>query len=214
MTEADLERVAIFPLPRITCFPGSQLPLYFFEPRYRALAAHVLAEDPPRIAIFQHAEPSARDAPPTLADVGTLTRVVAHRKRPDGTFDVVLLGERRVRAEELPLDEGGFRVARVIPMPDRDEARVARTDLDALRALASAIAREVRTHRPEFSLDLPDADAPPGVFADTLADRLVAAPAERQWLVETPSVPLRVERLLRILGELSGELAARRGAPS
>ena len=38
-------RLAIFPLPGAILFPGLQLPLHIFEPRYRALVGEALARD-------------------------------------------------------------------------------------------------------------------------------------------------------------------------
>ena len=36
-------RISIFPLPGAILFPGLQLPLHIFEPRYRALVTDALA---------------------------------------------------------------------------------------------------------------------------------------------------------------------------
>ena len=45
-------RLPIFPLPGAIVFPGLQLPLHIFEPRYRALVSDALVKDR-RIAMFQ-----------------------------------------------------------------------------------------------------------------------------------------------------------------
>ena len=42
---ALLERMPIFPLPDFVVFPGTPVPLHFFEPRYRALIEDVVAGD-------------------------------------------------------------------------------------------------------------------------------------------------------------------------
>jgi Lon protease-like protein len=45
-------RVSIFPLPGAVLYPGLQLPLHIFEPRYRALVKDALARDS-RIGMIQ-----------------------------------------------------------------------------------------------------------------------------------------------------------------
>ena len=45
-------RLSIFPLPGAILFPGLQLPLHIFEPRYRALVGDALVRDR-RIAMIQ-----------------------------------------------------------------------------------------------------------------------------------------------------------------
>ena len=46
------QRVSIFPLPGAVLYPGLQLPLHIFEPRYRALIGDALARDR-RIGMIQ-----------------------------------------------------------------------------------------------------------------------------------------------------------------
>ena len=43
-------RISIFPLPGVILFPGMQVPLHIFEPRYRALVKDALANLPPGLA--------------------------------------------------------------------------------------------------------------------------------------------------------------------
>ena len=59
-------RLSIFPLSGAILFPGLQLPLHIFEPRYRALVSDALARDR-RIAMIQPREGGDR---PALYDIG------------------------------------------------------------------------------------------------------------------------------------------------
>ncbi|HCE23921.1 MAG TPA: ATP-dependent protease, partial [Hyphomonas sp.] len=59
-------RFSIFPLTGAILFPGLQLPLHMFEPRYRALVSDALARDR-RIAMIQ--PKTTRDGSP-LYDIG------------------------------------------------------------------------------------------------------------------------------------------------
>ena len=86
-------RLSIFPLPGVILFPGLQLPLHIFEPRYRALVSDALARDR-RIAMIQPQRPM-EGAP--LFSVGCVGRIGEIEAMDDGRFNLVLQGEARFR---------------------------------------------------------------------------------------------------------------------
>lgn len=86
-------RISLFPLPGAILFPGSQLPLHVFEPRYRALVQDALARDR-RIGLIQPQGPGD-DAP--LYQIGSLGRIGEIEALDDGRFNLILQGEARFR---------------------------------------------------------------------------------------------------------------------
>ncbi len=86
-------RISIFPLSGALLFPGLQLPLHVFEPRYRALISDALARDR-RIGMIQPQRP-AEGAPLFL--VGCLGKIGEVEALDDGRFNIVLEGETRFR---------------------------------------------------------------------------------------------------------------------
>ena len=86
-------RISIFPLSGVILFPGMQLPLHLFEPRYRALMKDALARDR-RIGMIQPQRP-IEGAP--LYSVGCLGKIGEFEALDDGGFNVVLEGEARFR---------------------------------------------------------------------------------------------------------------------
>lgn len=86
-------RLSIFPLPGATLYPGLQLPLHIFEPRYRALVSDALARDR-RIAMIQPQRP-VEGAP--LYAIGCIGRIGNVEALDDGKFNIVLEGEARFR---------------------------------------------------------------------------------------------------------------------
>ena len=86
-------RLSIFPLPGVVLYPGLQLPLHIFEPRYRALVTDALARDR-RIAMIQ---PQGRDEGAPLFRVGCVGKIGQFEALDDGRFNVVLEGEARFR---------------------------------------------------------------------------------------------------------------------
>ena len=110
-------RISIFPLPGAMLYPGLQLPLHIFEPRYRAMVSDALVRDR-RIGMIQPQR--AQEGAPLYA-VGCLGRIADVEALEDGRFNIVLEGEarfrilreldvttlfRQVEAEVLPEPEG------------------------------------------------------------------------------------------------------------
>lgn len=88
-----MPRITIFPLSGVVLYPGLQLPLHIFEPRYRAMVSDALARDR-RIGMVQPLRPED-DAP--LFQIGCLGRIGDVEALPDGRFNIVLEGESRFR---------------------------------------------------------------------------------------------------------------------
>jgi uncharacterized protein len=93
-----VRRLAIFPLTGAVLFPGLQLPLHIFEPRYRAMVQEVLVRDR-RIGMIQPrliAGDEMRE-PPALFDVGCVGHIADVEAMDDGRFNLVLTGLTRFR---------------------------------------------------------------------------------------------------------------------
>ncbi|GAA4761174.1 LON peptidase substrate-binding domain-containing protein [Novosphingobium ginsenosidimutans] len=86
-------RLSIFPLTGALLYPGLQLPLHIFEPRYRAMVTDALARDR-RIGMIQPQRPED-DAP--LFTVGCVGKIADVEALEDGRFNLVLEGESRFR---------------------------------------------------------------------------------------------------------------------
>ena len=115
-----VKRLAIFPLSGAVLFPGLQLPLHIFEPRYRAMVQEVLVRDrqigmvQPRVAVGQ----PVRD-PPQLFDVGCVGHIADVEALDDGRFNLVLTGMSRFRIQrELDVTTPFRQVEAVIEPPE------------------------------------------------------------------------------------------------
>jgi len=112
----ETARISVFPLAGALLFPGLQLPLHIFEPRYRALVNDSLARD----RMIGMIQPRSTAEPTPLFDVGCLGRIGDVEALEDGRFNIVLDGVsrfrivselevttpfRQVQAELLPEDE-------------------------------------------------------------------------------------------------------------
>ena len=86
-------RISIFPLSGVVLYPGLQLPLHIFEPRYRALVKDALARDS-RIGMIQ---PQRAEEGAPLYSVGCLGKIGEVEALDDGRFNLLLQGEARFR---------------------------------------------------------------------------------------------------------------------
>ena len=92
-------RISIFPLPGAILFPGLQLPLHIFEPRYKALIKDALARDSligmiqPRISL----QNSGAEEGAPLYQVGCIGKIGEFEALDDGRYNLVLEGQARFR---------------------------------------------------------------------------------------------------------------------
>ena len=93
MPETALLRVPVFPLASALLFPGAQLPLHIFEPRYRAMIRDALGSD----RLIGMIQPKDQGEPPALFEIGCLGRISACEELDDGRYNIVLEGLGRFR---------------------------------------------------------------------------------------------------------------------
>lgn len=112
-------RLSIFPLPGAVLFPGLQLPLHIFEPRYRALVGDSLVRDR-RIAMIQ---PQRTDDGAPLYSVGCVGRIGEIEAMDDGRYNLILEGENRfTMLRELDVATAFRQVEGELIEDDEDEA--------------------------------------------------------------------------------------------
>lgn len=176
-------------LPWVSLFPGSLLPLYIFEERYREMTRKALAGN--RIFAIAHCHDDATLAP--IAGLGIIRACVMNE---DGTSNLVLQGVSRVEFSEVELSPRPHGTIRII----RDDA----TNSDR---------SEVRTQILDVCEELfqDGIQAPPGFnsilrgtlsdsgFADLIGSTLVQDPIHRRMVFETLDVDSRISLILEIL---------------
>lgn len=86
-------RLSIFPLTGALLFPGLQLPLHIFEPRYRAMISDSLVRDR-RIAMIQ---PQGQYDGAPLFQIGCVGKIGEVEAMEDGRYNVILEGISRFR---------------------------------------------------------------------------------------------------------------------
>ena len=199
--------LGMFPLGAVL-FPGMELSLHVFEPRYRALTVDCLRSGRQFgvVLIERGHEVGGGD---TRFTVGTVARIVAEAEFPDGRWGLVTRGTRRIRvATWLPDDP--YPVALVQSL---DEGPLTGPALDAVAAAERVVRRALAL---ASELDLAGAppagfvlDADPAAAAWQLCSAAPLGPLDRQRLLEAEGHAARLELLVGLAGDAC-ELFARR----
>jgi Lon protease-like protein len=93
----------VFPLPNLVMFPHVMQPLHIFEPRYRAMLEEALEDD--RLIAMGILAPGweKSEGRPTLRSTACLCRVATYQQTEKNTYNVLMLGVRRLKlVKELP----------------------------------------------------------------------------------------------------------------
>ncbi len=178
--------VRLFPLPGVVLFPHVVLPLHVFEPRYRQMTEDALAGDGlVTMVMIRPGHEHEQPGDPPIEPVGCLGRILQHERLPDGRFNFLLLGRRRVRlARELPAAGRLYRRAEAEILDDFDAVDPAgplRDDL--IRLFRSRVESEGRLD-PEMATLL-ESSLPIGVLTDIVAHALgLSATVQQSFLAE------------------------------
>jgi Lon protease-like protein len=184
-------RLPIFPLAGAILFPGLQLPLHIFEPRYRELVGTALTRDR-RIAMIQP-QAIAEGAP--LFGIGCVGRIDDVEALQDGRYNIVLGGEKRFRLlRELEVSTS-FRQVEAELIEDPEDEVLSATERASFEQEARRFA-----DRHGYSVDwesverLDDTSLINGVSQIAPFDA-----ASKQALLEAPDLGTRCELLVQLM---------------
>jgi uncharacterized protein len=187
------ELIPIFPLPNVVLFPQMPMPLHVFEPRYRKMVADALADHQTiGMTLLQPGWEADYEGRPPVYPVGCAGRIERSESLEDGRYNILLRGETRFRVTgERPGEP--YRLAAVEPLAD------APGDLAEIESKRRAVLAAIgRSSEGPVSLVL-QAELPPDLFVNALAQSLDLAPVEKQSLLDCDTIAARYGRLLEIL---------------
>lgn len=207
----DTFDLPVLPLRDVVVFPHMVIPL--FVGRDKSIRALDLAmEGDKRILLV--AQKSAETDDPGAGDlynVGTLAHVLQLLKLPDGTIKVLVEGMDRVKVERV-LEREGALAGRAYVAPavlDRDEREMEAV----MRSLMGVFEQYIKANRklpPELMQTLSGIDEP-GRLADTVAAHLGVRLTDKQKLLETHAIGVRLEQLIGLVdGELDVQMLEKR----
>jgi len=198
-TLADLPQSApVFPLSGALLLPQTSRPLNVFEPRYIDMIDEALGEE--RLIVLvqprdtKEESPEGNDVP--LCDVGCLGRIVHFEESSDERYLIVLEGVCRVKLGAEHKDRGAFRRFGIDASgfagdldPTMGEGAVDRDKfISTMRAYADFAG---------FEVDWDEVEQTGTADLVNLSSMLAPfGPAERQLLLESPTLKARAEALM------------------
>jgi Lon protease-like protein len=190
-----LQRLPVFPLPRVVLFPHALLELHIFEERYRAMTRDVLAGSR-FLAVSLIAPGDESEEKPAVQRIAGVGEIMMAHELADGRFNLVVRGRARIRIDEelatnRPYREIAATMLPDLPIPDRDELRDAE---QSLRALIGQLADGI-PEGGEILRQVAAAQETPTELVDVIAAALIDDPSVRQRLLENREVMRRIERV-------------------
>lgn len=201
----------LFPLPGVVLFPHAVLPLHIFEPRYRQMTEHALASD--KLVAIVQVRPDADwsgEREPEIESVACLGKIIQHERLPDGRFNFLLQGRKRVRIVNEVATEALYRVAEVELL--EDEPRTG--DDGSWRTYLTEVYRDIARHTESTHEELEALlreEPPLGVVTDLLTQAFGLPPNLKQALLAEVRVERRAQALLSILRQVVSQLDAQMG---
>ena len=184
-------RISIFPLSGALLYPGLQLPLHVFEPRYRAMISDALARDR-RIGMIQ---PQRPDEGAPLFSVGCLGKIGQVEALDDGRYNIVLEGEARFRVlRELKVTTP-FRQIEAELLVEAEDIGLAPVERASFEREARRYA-DAQSYRVDWSSV---ARLDDGSLINGVAQIAPFDAASKQALLETDSIAARCELLIQLM---------------
>ena len=208
-------KARLFPLPNLVLFPHVMQPLHIFEPRYRDLLEDALAGD--RLIAMAVLAPGWErnyEGRPRLFPVACLGRITTHFRLADGTYNVLVLGLRRVRLVRELAPVRLFREAEVELCEDQYCLRPSPQRRVLQQKFRDALVHILPT-LPEASEQLDQLlgnDVPLGVLTDVISYLLDLDLARKQSLLAEVDVYRRADLLLADLLQATADLSVAEAA--
>lgn len=198
----------LFPLPRVVLFPHAVLPLHIFEPRYRQMTEDALADDQLVTIVQVRAPGRGTDGTlgsPPVEEIACVGRILQSERLPDGRFNFLILGRKRVRLTREVPSQKLYRIAEAEILEDREDVVAGVPH----RAELIALFRSVCGERHEIDDDLDsilNGRLSMSVLTDIVAHAMGLSSEVKQMLLANQDVGGRAECLLSILRKLSTRL--------
>ncbi len=194
------DALIIVPTRNIVLFPGVVIPITIGRPKSIAAAQQAVREQRPIGILLQRDAEAAEPGPDDLYRVGTMANIVRYITGPDESHHLVCQGIQRIRVLDY-LPGAPFPVARVlhIPEPTTSSPEIEARFLNLQRQAIEAA--ELLPQAPQELIAVLQATTSPSTLADLTTSYLDIKPHEKQEILETVDLGLRMEKVSRHLAE-------------
>jgi ATP-dependent Lon protease len=195
---ASSDTLIILPVRNLVLFPGVVLPITVGRALSIAAAQQAVREGRQLGVLMQRDPQQADPAPIDLHRTGTIANVLRYVTGPDGTHHVICQGQQRFRVADF-VREQPFITARVARI-EEPEVRGSEIEARFLHLQGQAVeALQLLPQVPQELVAAVQQSASPSALTDLVAAYLDVSPDERQELLETVDLVLRMDKVARLL---------------
>lgn len=194
------DALIIIPVREMVLFPGAIAPIAIARPKSVAAAQQALREQRPVGIVLQRSPETEEPGPDDLYRVATIANIVRYITAPDGTHHIVCQGVQRARILDF-LPGAPFPAARIqqIPEPTISSPEIEARALNLQRQAIEAI--ELLPQAPPELVAMFQSTSAPGALADLATSFMDIKPQDKQEVLETIDLVLRVEKVSKHLAE-------------
>ena len=188
--------VPVFPLEGASLLPGEPMPLHIFEERYKTMTESALAEGKfLAVADFKSGRPLTEG-------VFGLGRIAMDERLPDGRFNLVLIGLKRIRVRALT-QEKPYLKAEIEVLEDAYSQTAVNT-INTLSKEVYGLGKDVMGMKKDGKSEVSYADLdslpydllPLGMLCDLYSAALALPPLEKRMMLEETDAVKRAEKLI------------------
>ncbi|WIW44695.1 endopeptidase La [Bradyrhizobium sp. 62B] len=194
------DALIIVPVREMVLFPGAIAPITIGRAKSIAAAQQALREQRPIGIVLQRSPETEAPGADDLYRVATIANIVRYITAPDGTHHIVCQGVQRARLLDF-LPGTPFPVARFqqIPEPTTTSPEIEARALNLQRQAIEAI--ELLPQAPPELAAMFQGTSAPGALADLATSFMDIKPQDKQEVLETIDLALRVEKVSKHLAE-------------
>jgi ATP-dependent Lon protease len=194
------DALIIVPVRNAVLFPGVVSPITIARPKSIVAAQQALRQQRP-VGILLQRNPEANDpGPDELNRICTVANIIRYITGPDETHHIICQGIQRARILDF-LPGTPFLAARVlhIPEPTTTSPEIEARFLNLQRQAIEAI--QLLPQAPPELVALFESTASPAALADLATSYMDIKPQDKQEILETIDLSLRMEKVSRHLAE-------------
>ncbi|RZN13356.1 endopeptidase La [Bradyrhizobium genosp. SA-3] len=194
------DALIIIPVREMVLFPGAIAPISIGRAKSIAAAQQALREQRPVGIVLQRSPEIDEPGPDDLYRVATIANIVRYITAPDGTHHIVCQGVQRARILDF-LPGTPFPAARIqqIPEPTTTSPEIEARALNLQRLALEAI--ELLPQAPPELAAMFQGTSAPGALADLATSFMDIKPQDKQEVLETIDLALRVEKVSKHVAE-------------
>src|ERR1700722_8039990 len=194
------DALIIIPVRNTVLFPGMIAPITLGRPKAIAAAQQAVREQRQIGILLQRDSELNEPSPDDLHRVGTVANVIRYLTGPDDSHHVVCQGIQRIRVLDF-LPGTPFPAARVlnIPEPTTSSPEIEARFLNLQRQAIEAA--ELLPQPAQELIAVLQGTTSPSVLADLATSYMDIKPQEKQEILETIDLSLRMEKVSRHLAE-------------